>query len=120
GEWERGVDLIRRAAQRNPNALAVTQHALWANHLRVGDHERAYQRALLFRDVTFFWRPLMRACSLGHLGRLTEAKLEVTELLRCKPDFKRRGRVLIGRYLKFPDLVARVVEGLGKAGLRLD
>ena len=62
----------------------------------------------------------MRAASLGLLGRKAEAKREVAELLRQKPDFARRGRALIGRYIKFPELHARIVSGLAKAGLALD
>jgi len=120
GEWERGVALIRRSMARNANHIPVTAHALWANHLRLGEFEEAYQAALLYRDPTFFWRALMRACCLGHLGRIAEAKLEVAELLQRKPEFRSRGRVLIGRHIKFPDLFERVVEGLRKAGLRLD
>jgi adenylate cyclase len=120
GEWERGIALIRRTFDRNPNHIPATAHALWAYYLHVRDYEAAYQSALLYRDPTFFWRALMRACCLGHLGRFDEAQLEVAELLRRKPDFPRRGRVLIGRYVKFPDLLERVVAGLGKAGLRID
>jgi adenylate cyclase len=119
GEWERGVALIRRSMERNPNHIPVASHALWANHLRLGEFEEAYQAALLYRDPTFFWRALMRACCLGHLGRIAEAKLEVAELLRRKPEFARRGRVLIGRHIKFPDLVERIVAGLARAGLAL-
>jgi len=62
----------------------------------------------------------MRACSLAHLGRLAEARVEVEELLRAKPDFARRGRTLIGRLIKLPDLFDRIVDGLAKAGLTLD
>jgi adenylate cyclase len=120
GDWDHGIALIRRATLRNPNAATVTQFALWANNMRLGHYELAYRTALLFQDATFFWRPLMRASSLGHLGRRSEAKHEVAELLRRKPSFQSRGRVLIGRYLKFPDLEACVVEGLAKAGLKLD
>jgi adenylate cyclase len=120
GEWERGVALIRRSMERNPNHIPVTSHALWANHLRLGEFEEAYQAALLYRDPTFFWRALMRACCLGHLGRFAEARLELAELRRRKPDFERRGRTLIGRHIKFPDLLERVVAGLAKAGLKLD
>jgi hypothetical protein len=82
--------------------------------------EEAYQAALQYRDPTFFLRAQMRACSLGHLGRREEARVEVAELLARKPDFRSRGRTLIGRLVKFPDLVERVVEGLGRAGLALD
>jgi hypothetical protein len=62
----------------------------------------------------------MRACRLGHLGRLEDAKLETAELLAKKPDFRARGPTLIGRLVKFPDLLEIAVEGLDKAGLPLD
>jgi adenylate cyclase len=120
GEWERGPDLARRALARNPHVIPVAHHALWLAHLHRGEIEEANQAALQYRDPAFFWRSLMRACCLGHLGRITEAGLEVAELLRGKPAFARRGRTLIGRLIKFPDLVERVADGLGRAGLELD
>jgi adenylate cyclase len=120
GEWERGTALVRKAIARNPHHLPNAYHALWADHLRRGEVEPAYQEALRYRDTGFFWRNLMRACCLGHLGRLEEARVEVAELLRTKPDFARRGRTLIGRLLTLPDLQARVADGLAKAGLVLE
>jgi hypothetical protein len=71
------------------------------------------------RDAAAFWRALMRAACLGHLGRIAEAEREVAELLAHRPDLASRGRALIGRLIKFPDLLERVVDGLGKAGLAL-
>jgi hypothetical protein len=62
----------------------------------------------------------MRACCLGHLGRLPEARLEAAELLRKKPDFVSRGRTPIGRLIKCPEPSERVVAGLAKAGPELD
>ena len=120
GEWDRGTALVRKAIARNPHHLPNAYYALWADHLRRGEIEEAYQAALRYRDTGFFWRSLMRACCLGHLGRLEEARVEVAELLRTKPDFASRGRTLIGRLLKLPELQARVVDGLAKAGLVLD
>ena len=120
GDWERGTALIRRSIERNPGHIPVALHALWADHLRRGELEEAYHVALRFSDSTFFWRALMRGASLGLLGRKAEAKREAAELLRQKPDFAKRGRTLIGRYIKFPELHARIVSGLAKAGLALD
>jgi adenylate cyclase len=120
GDWERGPALVQRALARNPHHMPVAFHALWVDHLRRGELDQAYQAALQFSDAAFFWRALMRACCLGHLGRLPEARLEVAELLASMPDFAGRGRALIGRLIKFPDLFERIVEGLGKAGLALD
>lgn len=119
GDWERGPALVRRAIARNPHRMPIGSHALWADHLRRGQVEEAYQAALQYGDTGFFWRSLMRASCLGHLGRRAEAKAEVAELLRSKPDFASRGRTLIGRLVKFPDLFESVVGGLAKAGLKL-
>jgi tetratricopeptide (TPR) repeat protein len=119
GAWERGTALVRQAVARNLHHMPVAYHALWADHLRRGEIDEAHQAAPRYRDAAFFWRNLMRACCLGHLGRMEEAQVEVAELLRAKPDFGRRGRTLIGRLLKPPELRARVAEGLAKAGLVL-
>lgn len=119
GDWERGIALMRDAMRRNPYCLAQVNHGLWADHLRRGEFEEAYIGALEYRDPTFFWRELMTACCLGHLGRLTEARASAAELLRLKPDFARRGRTLIGHYIKPVELRERIVEGLGMAGLTL-
>jgi adenylate cyclase len=120
GDWERGPDLVRRALSRNPDVIPVAHHALWLAHLRNGEIEESYQAALRYRDPTFFLRALTRACSLGHLGRVAEARAEVAELLARKPEFASRGRELIGRLVKFPALVEKIVDGLEKAGLALD
>ena len=119
GDGERGPALIRTARERNPHCLPHGSFGLWFDHLRRGEIEAAYQAALEFRDPTFFWRAAMRACCLGHLGRTAEAKAEVAELLQRKPDFVARGRILIGYYIKFPEVTSRVFEGLAKAGLKL-
>ena len=120
GDWERGPAIVRRAMARNPHHVPGALHALWVDHVRRGEFEEAYQLAVRYQDNIFFWRALMRACCLGHLGRRAEAKPELAELLRQKPDFARRGRTLIGRYVKFPDLLEKIVAGLGKAGLKLE
>lgn len=120
GDWERGLALVRKALAQNPHHMPVAFHGLWAYHLRRGEMDEAYQAVLQYRDRAPFWQPLMRACCLGHLGRLPDASEGVAELLRVKPDFARRGRELIGRLIKFPDLLDRIADGLAKAGLVLD
>jgi len=57
---------------------------------------------------------------LGLLGRYEEGKHFVKNLLELKPDFSERGRILIGHYIKFDDIVERVIEGLHRVGLKVD
>ncbi len=119
GDWKRGPAIVRRAMARNPHHIPVALHAIWADHLHRGEFEEAHEAAQRYGDATFFWRALMRACCLGHLGRRAEAKQERAELLRKKPDFARRGGVLIGRYIKSPELLETILDGLDKAGLAI-
>jgi TolB-like protein len=117
GDWERGQAVSRSAVDRNPHCLPFVLFGIWADSVRRGDIKRACQVALEFRDPVVFWRSVMRASCLGLLGREAEAKAEVGELLSQRPDFPARGRVLLGHYLKFPELMGPVVDGLARAGL---
>lgn len=119
GNWEQGIAVMREAMRLNPYCLPHVQHGLWAEHMRRGEIEQAYVAALEYRDPTFFWRPLMMASCLGHLGRLSDAQQSVDALLLAKPDFQQRGRALIGYYIKPEPLHECIVEGLRKAHLTL-
>jgi hypothetical protein len=61
----------------------------------------------------------MRGCCLAHLGRTAQARAEVAEILRGRPDFAARGRILLGRLVKLPRVMDRIADGLAKAGLAL-
>jgi adenylate cyclase len=119
GDWQGGMRVLHEARERNPYCLPHVSHALWADHLRRGEIEAAHVAALGYRDSGFFWRDLMIACCLGHLGRSSEAHASVAELLQAKPQFPQRGHTLIGHYIKSPELRETVTEGLRKAGLEL-
>jgi len=75
---------------------------------------------LNFRLPEIFWDPLNRAVTLGLLGRVEEAKKNVIELLKLKPNFNARGRSLIRNLIKSDELVEQFIESLEKADLYLD
>ena len=120
GEWERGADYIQKAMQLNPNYRPWVRHALGVNWIRKGDYERAYRESLHFRMPENHWDPLLKAAACGHLGKIEEGQACVEALLALKPDFAQRSRVLIGRYIKFEDIVDRIIEGLEKLGLNIE
>jgi adenylate cyclase len=119
GCWERGRELVGRAIERNPHHLPVVFHARWVEHVRRGELTAAHCAALQYPDTGFFWRSLMRASTLGLMGRFAEAQREAAELLRQKPEFPSLGRRLIGRVIKFPEISDRILAGLEQAGLHL-
>ncbi len=86
--------------------------------LRRRDYDLACHEAEEYAPANF-WKPLMRATALAHLGRTEKAGSDVEQLLLHKPNFRERGRWYIARYVKFDDLLERITEGLDKAGLNL-
>jgi TolB-like protein len=119
GEWQRGPALVRKAIRANPFYGSTAHYALYVDSVRRRDYQQAYSETRSFRTPLLFWEPLMKAAASGLLGRAKEGKHAVDALLELKPDFAKRGRTLIERYIKFGDIVDRVLEGLGKAGLNV-
>ncbi|XPS82311.1 uncharacterized protein Dvar_03290 [Desulfosarcina variabilis str. Montpellier] len=62
---------------------------------------------------------MLRASTLGLLGRVEDADRFVQLLFSLKPDFPSRGRALIKFWAKPEELVARIIRGLKKAGMDL-
>jgi hypothetical protein len=117
GEWEKGPALIREVIRLTPFYNTVVHYALWADCLRREDYEGAHLETMGLRRPAVFWYPLAKAATLGHLGRFQEGKQFVETLLKLRPDFPTRGRILIGRYIKFKNILERMIDGLRKSGL---
>ena len=66
-----------------------------------------------------YWDHLARASSLGLLGNIEDGRMSAAELLKLKPNFAERGRILIEHYIKFDDIVERVIEGLNAVGIEV-
>jgi hypothetical protein len=71
-------------------------------------------------NPTRLWDPLAKAATLGLLGKTDEGKKYAKKLLEIKPDFPAKARDLIGRWVKFEEIVDREIEGLNKVGQRID
>jgi hypothetical protein len=74
----------------------------------------AYNEAIQYDVPGLFWGPLLRAACLGQLQRQKEAEQNIAHLLKLKPDFKEKARMLIKRYVKEDALVEHIIEGLQK------
>jgi len=119
GDWEQGPLLINQAMSANPYYNVNVHYALWVNWVRQEKYEQAYEETLHFNQPLLFWDPVLKTASFGLLGRVEEAIQAGKNILACKPDFAERGRVLIQHYIKFDDVVQRVIMGLEKAGIRI-
>ena len=117
GEWDRGLTLLKKGMKLNPYHPSWFHLAPFMDAYRRGEYENALAEALKFNYPELFWDPLVRAVALGRLGRQSEAKRALGQLLTLVPDFSTQGRLLISRYVKVDDLVDGIIDGLRKAGL---
>ena len=117
GEWERGIDLLKKGIKLNPYHPTWFHLATFMDCYRRGEYESALGEALKFNFPDLYLDPMMRAAALSRLGRQSEARTAVDQLLELEPDFATCGRLLIKRYVKVDDLVDTIIEGLRKAGL---
>ena len=120
GKWDEGEQLVIKAIRLNPFYNVFTRFGIWLNAIRRQDYAKALDESEWTSDVGNFWGPLARAATLGLAGRSVEGRDAVRQLLLIKPDFKQRGQLLIGHYVKFPEIVEQLLEGLSNSGLNLD
>lgn len=120
GQWERGLALLARSHWLNPHHPSHWHSAWYLDRYRQGDYEGALQYARLFAQPRRFWDPLLHAAAFGQLGRQGEAYREISRLLELVPDFGRRGRDLIRRWVYVGGLDDMLLAGLRKAGLAVD
>ncbi len=120
GEWQRGVDLIEDVIQLNPFYTNTVHFALWLNCLRLETYAEAYKETMKLNRPGLFWDHLAKAATMGLLGRREEGRESASELLTLKPDFPERGRILIGHFIKFEELVERVITGLAAVGVEVE
>src|SRR5437588_4965829 len=119
GEFERGTAIVRRAMELNANHAGWMHFAPLWNHFHKGEYEEALECANRVDFPGFFWPYLVMASACGHLGRRTEAKAAVADLLALDPEFAAHARSKVGTWHFASGLMEPILEGLRKAGLSI-
>ncbi len=120
GKAEEAISHFDMAIHLSPHDpfLGPTMSRFALAHFCLGDYEQTveYARKALRYPMTQFRANVWLVSALAHLGRNEEAKRAFAELLRRRPDFT-WSLFKEGFPDTFPDLVARILEGLRKAGV---
>jgi adenylate cyclase len=120
GDWKQGPKLLKKALKLNPFNHNFVYYGSWLFFFHEKDYKAAYREALKLTIGSSYWEPLARAATLGQMGRIEEGQKAARELMALKPDFQSKGRRLIRYYIKFDEIIDRVVEGLTKVGVGVD
>ncbi len=119
GEFEAGAEISRRAMDLNPNHAGWYHFGpIWESfHNR--DHEKALEHAKQVNMPGMSGQHLAVAAACGHLGRRAEGEAAVADLLAHDPDIASTLRQNLEIWHFASGLVEPLMEGLGKAGLKV-
>jgi TolB-like protein/Tfp pilus assembly protein PilF len=120
GDWAEGMALVRRALDLNPAQAGWYSLPLAVERLRAKDYAGALEHARRIWLPDFYGAHLLRAAILGKLERREEGAQELATALRLAPDWPQVARADLERWQLEPALVADFIDGLARAGLRLD
>ncbi len=118
GEYKRGLDLIQQSMKMAPLYPGWFHFIPFASHFRSGEYKQALIQAEKINLPAWFWDPLVRAATLGQLGRIEQAQAACNELLTIKPNFDAEANYFIEALLMDQVLIEGLFEGLAKAGIK--
>lgn len=118
GDWERGCELVERAAQLNPRHPGWYWFPVFWNAYRKGDYGGALSIGLKLNLPGFFATHEAMAAAYGQLGESAAARQSIRDLLNVAPSFPLWGKAKFERWFP-PELVEHAIDGLRKAGLEL-
>ncbi len=119
GDWERGTRLVQQAMDLNPRHPGWYRFSPFMNAYRLGRDAEALEIAEQINMPEYWGDPLARTLAHAQLGNRQAAQAAARDLLRVWPDFEKDyKRVGLDPWVySLPDLEARILEGLAKAGL---
>ena len=121
GDWERGIELSRRAIQLSPHHPGWYHFSFFHNEYR----QRHYAEALAVLqtiNMPGYWvTHLITAMTQAQLGNQSAAQTEVERTLQLCPKFEQFfGRTHLQKWIpNQPDLVKHMLEGVKLAGFRI-
>jgi tetratricopeptide (TPR) repeat protein len=117
GEWDRGIPLLRRAIDLNPNHSGWFHLVVALDHYRRGEFADALAQAKLSSVPQLVTMPLIIAAAAGQLGRVVDVRAAFETLRQQHADFlaHERARQVIRFWVWEADLVDALMEGFSKA-----
>jgi hypothetical protein len=110
-EWERGKQYMDRSIKLNPFHPKFFHAPYFVYYYMNGEYELALDVAYKY-DRPHFWTLLLRAATLGQLGRHDEASAECDALLKLLPDFVERREFYVDSHGLHNDIVEALIDGL--------
>jgi tetratricopeptide (TPR) repeat protein len=118
GSWQEGMALMNRAVMLNPRHQTWYHFPYFYEAYRQGRDDEALAAAQKLNMPGFFWSHQVLASAYAQLGMRDEAAEAVTKLQELWPGYSIEKMAELHTTWNFEDdVIARMAEGLRKAGL---
>jgi len=114
GEFERGVELTRRAIILNPLHAGWYHFSFARKNLSEGDYSAALADIRKVNLPGFYWTWLLKTSAFGHLGELESATDSLNHLESLMPGFSAKNE--LNKWNTHPDDFEQIMKGLELAG----
>jgi TolB-like protein len=117
GDWERGIPMVRRAIDFDPNHYGLLHIGLFLDHYRKKEYEEALAQAKRINAFETALVALALASAAGQLGRADEARAALDALDRNHPKHNtvEAARAHWAWFLRDNEFIDRLIEGFEKA-----
>jgi Flp pilus assembly protein TadD len=119
GDWDRGIALVRQAAQRSMAERGWYYLWLGIDDYRRGDYRSALANLDRLGGPFFFIQPALVAMCQAQLGNREGARKALQEAVAVDPTFAKDPRGAWRLHRAPEDLIDRFMIGLRKAGLEV-
>jgi len=121
GEWERGIQLSRRAIELSPHHPGWYHLGIIVNEYRFRRYAEALAELQMSNKPDYWVMHYLTAIIQAQLGNCSAAHAEVERTLLAQPDFTRQfGKAHLQKWFRNqPDLIDQIMEGTRLAGFDL-
>lgn len=119
GDMDKGLALVKKAMDLNPQHPSWCHFALFHDHFIGGAYDRAIDHVRHIETPNWFWPHALQAISYAMLGEMAHAESAAAQVLRLYPEFRENAKQECAKWFQREGDLEKYLTGLKKAGLSL-
>jgi adenylate cyclase len=117
GDWDSGCEMLTDALGTLLHPPGWAYRVTFLNYFRRRKYRQALHEINKYHAPDHFTPSLLRAAALSRLGRLDEAKIAASEVLRISPNFQNISDNYFRYLVPFEDILNQLTGALRSTGL---
>jgi adenylate cyclase len=117
GDWNSGTEMLTNAIDTLLHPPGWAYRVTFLNYFRRGEYSQALHEINKYHAPEHFAPSLLRAAALSRLGRMDEAQVAASEVVRISPKFREISDGYFRYLIPFEDILGELTSALHPTGL---